>query len=72
MVALSLLLAAFTIRILDPAWVEAARVRTFDLYQRLAPRETSTEPVVIVDIEEKSLAAYGQWPWPRSMIAACC
>lgn len=69
MVALSLLLAAFTIRILDPAWVEAARVRTFDLYQRLAPRETSTEPVVIVDIDEKSLAAYGQWPWPRSLIA---
>ena len=69
MVALSLLLAAVAIRILDPAWLEAARVRTFDLYQRLAPRETSAEPVVIVDIDEKSLAAYGQWPWPRSLIA---
>jgi adenylate cyclase len=68
-VALSLLVAALSLRILDPGWVESARVRTFDLYQRLAPRESSTHPVVIVDIDEKSLAAYGQWPWPRSLIA---
>jgi adenylate cyclase len=69
MVALSLLLAAFTLRILDPGWVESARVRAFDLYQRLAPRDSTTHPVVIVDIDEKSLGAYGQWPWPRSLIA---
>ena len=69
LVALFLLLAAFSLRILDPGWVESVRVRTFDLYQRLAPRESATHPVVIVDIDEKSLAAYGQWPWPRSLIA---
>ena len=38
MVALALLAVAFTFRILDPGWVEGARVRAFDLYQRLAPR----------------------------------
>jgi CHASE2 domain-containing sensor protein len=64
-VALSLLLAAFSMRIADPAWMESARVRTFDLYQRLAPRTTQVQPVVIVDIDEKSLSAVGQWPWPR-------
>ncbi len=70
MVALSLLLAAFSIRIADPAWLESMRVRTFDLYQRLSPRPTlKTQPVVIIDIDEKSLAAYGQWPWPRTLIA---
>jgi adenylate cyclase len=68
MVALSLLLAAFSIRIADPAWLEGARVRTFDLYQRLAPRPTDIQPVAIVDIDEKSLAAYGQWPWPRTLV----
>jgi len=26
-------------------------------------------PVVIVDIDEKSLAALGQWPWPRTVVA---
>ncbi len=69
MVALSLLLAATTIRIADPAWLQTARVVTFDLYQRLSPRPISESPVVIVDIDEKSLAALGQWPWPRSLIA---
>jgi adenylate cyclase len=67
-VALSLLLAATSIRIADPDWLESARVRTFDLYQRLAPRETAIQPVVIVDIDEKSLGAVGQWPWPRTLI----
>ena len=68
MVAFSLLLAATTIRIADPAWLQNARVLTFDLYQRLAPRPITESPVVIVDIDEKSLAALGQWPWPRSLI----
>ncbi len=27
------------------------------------------EPVVIVAIDEKSLAAFGQWPWPRVRLA---
>ncbi len=69
MVALSLLLAAFSIRVADPAWLESVRVRTFDLYQRLSPRPTLSQPVVIIDIDEKSLAAYGQWPWPRTLVA---
>ena len=69
MIALSLLLAAFSIRIADPAWLESARAQTFDLYQRLSPRPTLQQPVVIIDLDEKSLAAYGQWPWPRSLIA---
>lgn len=69
LVTLSLLLAAFSILIADPAWLESTRVRTFDLYQRLAPRVSAAAPVVIIDIDEKSLDAYGQWPWPRSLIA---
>ena len=26
-------------------------------------------PAVIVDIDEASLARYGQWPWPRTLLA---
>ena len=29
----------------------------------------SDSRVIIVDIDEASLAQYGQWPWPRTMIA---
>jgi len=41
----------------------------FDLQQRLFPRGPFTSPVVIVDIDERSLAAIGQWPWPRNVLA---
>lgn len=41
----------------------------FDGYQRLRPRQPAEAPVVIVDIDESSLRAVGQWPWPRTVIA---
>lgn len=69
MVALSLILAGVGVRIADPGMVQSARVKTFDLYQRISPREAKTSPVVIIDIDEKSLNALGQWPWPRTLIA---
>ncbi len=49
-----------------------ARVQdaVFDGYQRLSPRDFVPDaPVHIVDIDEASLALYGQWPWPRSYMA---
>ncbi|MFQ5971744.1 MAG: CHASE2 domain-containing protein [Alphaproteobacteria bacterium] len=64
-----LLLGLLAIRVWDPGPVELARVRVFDLYQRLDPREAPTEAVVVVDVDDASLAAYGQWPWPRTLIA---
>ncbi len=43
----------------------------FDSYQRAAPRHFDVEaPVHIVDIDEASLAHYGQWPWPRTYLRA--
>ncbi len=42
----------------------------FDSYQRAAPRHWSPDlPVRIVDIDEASIARYGQWPWPRHLLA---
>jgi serine phosphatase RsbU (regulator of sigma subunit)/CHASE2 domain-containing sensor protein len=41
----------------------------FDLYQRLMPRRVTQYPVVIVDIDDASLAALGRWPWPRTRLA---
>jgi adenylate cyclase len=41
----------------------------FDGYQRLKPREEAEAPIVVVDIDEASLAKIGQWPWPRTTIA---
>ena len=61
--------ALAALRIADPLPVQELRVRVFDLFQVLHPREATERPVVIVDIDEKSLRAIGQWPWPRTRVA---
>ena len=56
----------------DPYPVEFLRLKTFDYYQQLKPREIpppAGKPVTIIDLDEKSLAEIGQWPWPRTTIA---
>src|SRR5215467_1236405 len=66
-----LLIGMAVLRWIDPWPVEEVRVRTFDVFQRIAPRVKTARPVTIVDIDEKSLAdpRLGQWPWPRTRIA---
>ena len=41
----------------------------FDAYQALAPRQVRLLPVTVVEIDQKSLVALGQWPWPRTQLA---
>jgi serine phosphatase RsbU (regulator of sigma subunit)/CHASE2 domain-containing sensor protein len=41
----------------------------FDAYQKLFPRNRVSAPAVIVEIDERSLEARGQWPWPRTLVA---
>ncbi len=45
------------------------RQQLFDAYQRVFPRQRRSDPVTIVEIDEQSLKAVGQWPWPRSVLA---
>ncbi len=40
-----------------------------DAYQALMPRQVESLPAIVVQIEEQSLAAFGQWPWPRTTLA---
>ncbi len=67
--ALALLAALLALRLWDPAPLETTRLKIFDLYQQVRPRAYTPQPVVIVDIDEASLAEHGQWPWPRTLIA---
>jgi adenylate cyclase len=68
-VCIVLLFALVPLRLANPRPLEELRVRTFDLLQTLWPRAQTSHPVVIVDIDEDSLKAIGQWPWPRTTIA---
>ncbi|MCP3415322.1 adenylate/guanylate cyclase domain-containing protein [Bradyrhizobium brasilense] len=71
LVCVALLIGIAALRIVDPAPVQELRVRTFDTFQVLQPRQKTARPVTIVDIDEKSLAdpRLGQWPWPRTRLA---
>lgn len=42
---------------------------SYDLHLR-APRHVPPNPVVIIDIDEKTLREEGRWPWPRNKLAA--
>ena len=66
----SVIAAAVAIRVLDPFFVQALRLISFDVYQRVAPpRFDPALPVRIVDIDEASIMKIGQWPWPRTVMA---
>ena len=69
LICLMLLIGFAALRVADPAAIEELRVRTFDAFQRIDPRVKTARPVAIVDIDEASLAQFGQWPWPRTRIA---
>ena len=57
--------------VLSPPILSQARDLVFDGYQRASPRPYDpAAPVHIIDIDEAALDAYGQWPWPRSYMAA--
>lgn len=78
--ALALFLAAAFL--IPKEWRSTLREKAFDVVlaadqqiRRLQPRETSKQenakgaPVVVVDIDRRSLDALGPWPWPRETMA---
>ena len=65
---LFVLIGLVALRIADPFFVETARLKGLDYYQRSQPKEVS-DKIVIVEIDEASLEAQGQWPWSRDVLA---
>jgi len=68
------LVALVTLQVALPDPFVRLRNYGFDTMQRLAPRPDADDMapgsgVVVVDIEEASLARFGQWPWSRSRVA---
>lgn len=63
------LIVMVAIRFYDPVALREMRLQIFDLFQRAVPRQYVDAPVRVIDIDEETLAKYGQWPWPRSLVA---
>ena len=58
LVGLVILACLYGLRHWDPAPLETLRLRVFDFYQNIEPRERKPTPVpvVIIDLDEDSLA----------------
>ncbi len=56
------------LQVADPTPIKNLRNQTFDAYQQFDEIKQSNK-VVIVNIGEKSLQQWGQWPWPRQNFA---
>src|SRR3546814_2123781 len=63
---LALLVAA---RLGDLTPIVTLRLWTFDLEAVLRPPAKTAATVAVVDIDDASLLAVGQWPWPRDVLA---
>ena len=66
---LGLLALALVLRLAEPSLLTDIRLAVFDQYQVLKPREKTPVPMQLVDIDERSLQQFGQWPWPRNQLA---
>ena len=64
----TLLLTLTALSFSHARWREQIRNFTFDQYNIIKPREASGD-IVIVDLDEASQQAVGQWPWPRTVLA---
>ena len=53
---------------LQPPFIQRQQYQWFDASQRLVPRVVKSLPATVVEVDQKSLVALGQWPWPRTVL----
>ena len=51
----------------DP--VKTLRYKTWDYFQKAHPRDLISDNITVINITEQDLKKYGQWPWPRHVLA---
>ena len=66
---LILLFLLIVLKTINPSFIKSVSYLSFDLYQKVFPLVKQDSNVVIIDIDEKSLGKFGQFPWSRSVFA---
>ena len=56
------------LRLQDGGLSETARLKSFD-YLQSTDTVVESNDIVIVELDEKSIESFGQWPWPRNYLA---
>ncbi|MFL2886467.1 MAG: CHASE2 domain-containing protein [Candidatus Pelagibacter sp.] len=57
------------LKTINPSFIKSISFLSFDLYQKVVPLRKQDSEVIIIDIDEKSLGKFGQFPWSRSVFA---
>jgi adenylate cyclase len=52
----------------DPSGKEILRLKSFD-YLLANEEKTPSKDITIITIDEEAIEKYGQWPWPRDVLA---
>lgn len=72
---LAIVLATLWLRVttIEPfhSWIEKMDFMAYDMQFTVIPEERSGSDgdIIIIDVDEKSLAKFGSWPWPRTVVA---
>ena len=66
---LVILILLVSLKIANPGFVKSISFLSFDLYQKIFTLDKNDSEVIIIDIDEKSLGKFGQFPWSRSVFA---
>jgi adenylate cyclase len=69
LIAAGVVVLVFALFVWAPEFLKSIETRFYDLHFALRGPTRPGDQVVIVAIDEKSLAAVGRWPWPRSILA---
>ena len=64
-----ILLFLILVRIQNPEFVKSISNISFDSYQKIFQYNDKQDEIVIVDIDEPSLAKFGQFPWSRNIFS---
>ena len=64
-----ILLILIIVRMQNPEFVKSISSISFDSYQKIFKYNEKQNDIVIVDIDEPSLAKFGQFPWGRNVFS---
>ena len=64
-----IILILIFVRLQNPEFVKSISNISFDSYQKIFKFDERRDNLVIVDIDEPSLAKFGQFPWSRNVFS---
>jgi hypothetical protein len=69
LIFLLILILLIFLKTINPNFIKSISFLSFDMYQKTFPIKKKDSNVIIIDIDEKSLRKFGQFPWNRSVFA---